>query len=87
MKKTTASQRSVLGCLIFPETFDTLLSETGLQRGEIRDDLMQLINSGMVEVVDDIGIKKLTSFDSDNLQEHLFRATRSGLSVIQNQRP
>lgn len=82
MKKVTSSQRNVLERLIFIEDYNSLLEETGLQRGELRDDLMQLINAGMIEVYDDDRSNRLTGYDSDNLQFFSFRATRSGLNML-----
>lgn len=83
-RKTSSSERLVLERLIFPERFETVLEETGLQYGELRDDLINLMSFGFVEAYERDGDKiALTSFyDSDNLQDFTFRATKKGLSEI-----
>jgi len=83
-RKISSSERLVLGRLIFPERFETVLEETGLQYGELRDDLINLMSFGFVEAYEREGDKiALTAFyDSDNLQEFTFRATKKGLSEI-----
>lgn len=80
MKKATLSQKKVLNQLIFIESFDTLLTETGLQRGELRDDLIQLINAGMIHVFEPASLKQITAYDSDRLDLFSFRATSRGLA-------
>lgn len=84
--KISISERRVLQRLIFPESFQVILEETGLQPGELRDDLINLLNFGFVEAYEKEGTKiALTSFyDSDNLQNFTFRATKRGLSAIKN---
>jgi hypothetical protein len=82
LKKITTSQQNVLERLIFIESYEDLLSETGLQRGELRDDLTQLINSGMIEVFNKNEIKRLNGYDTDNLHYFSFRATSSGLKAL-----
>lgn len=82
--KITPSERSVLERLIFPEPFATIMEETGLQYGELRDDLINLLNFGFVETYQFKG-KKITItefYDSDNLQNFTFRATSKGLAAI-----
>ncbi|MCC5932928.1 MAG: hypothetical protein LAT75_06985 [Candidatus Cyclonatronum sp.] len=80
MKKATPSQKKVLNQLIFIESYETLLTETGLQRGELRDDLIQLINAGMIQVFDPANQKQVTAYDSDRLDLFCFRASSSGLA-------
>lgn len=82
--KISKSERSVLEQLIFPESFDNILEETGLQYGELRDDLINLLSFRFVEAYKNDGKRaELTSFyDSDNLQDFTFRATKKGLSAI-----
>ena len=84
--KITKSERRVLERLIFPETFQVIMEETGLLYGELRDDLINLLNFGFVEAYEAEGSKlALTKFyDSDNLQDFTFRATKRGLSAIKN---
>lgn len=83
-REVTTSERSVLERLIFPERFSTIQEETGLQYGELRDDLINLMSFGYIEAYERRGNKiALTSFyDADNLQEFTFRATKRGLSEI-----
>lgn len=82
--KISISERKVLERLIFPEQFGIIREETGLQYGELRDDLINLLNFGFVEAYEQNKDKiSLTSFyDSDNLQNFTFRATKKGLSAI-----
>lgn len=84
--KISKSERRVIERLIFPESFQVIMEETGLQYGELRDDLINLLNFGFVEAYEDDGKKiTLTGFyDSDNLQDFTFRATKRGLSAIKN---
>lgn len=84
--KITKTERRVLERLIFPETFQVIMEETGLLYGELRDDLINLLNFGFVEAYEVEGTKiALTKFyDSDNLQNFTFRATKRGLSAIKN---
>lgn len=85
-RKITTSERRVLEKLIFPETFEVILEETGLLYGELRDDLINLLSFGFIEAYERNGTKiALTSFyDSDNLQNFTFRATSKGLSEIKS---
>jgi len=82
LKKVTTSQKKVLESIMFTEPYDVLLSETGLQKGELRDDLIQLINAGLVEVFLKDDSKRLSGYDSDNLHYFSFRATSSGLKAL-----
>ncbi len=79
--KTTTSQKEVINTLIFTESYETLLAETGLKRGELRDDLIQLINAGMVEVYDEHQKTRLNGYDNDRLELFSFRATHKGLNA------
>ncbi len=80
--KVTPTQKQVLRQLIFAETFDVIKNECGLMRGELRDDLTQLIHAGLIEVFDIDGAKRVLSYDSDNLELFSFRASKQGLSHI-----
>lgn len=82
--KITSSELSILERLVFPEAFATIMEETGLQYGELRDDLINLLNFGFVEAFECEG-SRITStgfYDADNLQDFTFRATSKGLSAI-----
>jgi hypothetical protein len=82
--KITSSELSILGNLIFPESFGKIMEETGLPYGELRDDLINLLNFGFVEAYanNDRRITTTGFYDADNLQDFNFRATSKGLSVI-----
>ncbi len=84
--KITPSEKSVLERLIFPESFQVVMEETGLAYGELRDDLINLLSFGFVQAYERSGSKiALTSFyDSDNLQDFTFQATKKGLSEIKS---
>ena len=84
MRKLFPSEKKVLARLIFPESYEVLLDETGLPTGALRDDLINLINYRLIEVVNlDKGKHTGTSFyDADNLQDFSFRATKTGLKQI-----
>lgn len=70
--------------LIFPEPFEVVMEETGLQYGELRDDLINLISFGYIEAYEQSGqkIALVNFYDTDNLQDFTFRATKKGLSAI-----
>jgi hypothetical protein len=83
--KLTDSERSILRELIFPESFGHLLTETGLSYGAIRDDLITLINLGFIEVYEDRTCNRVTPFyDSDQIDDFYYKATKRGLKSIQN---
>ncbi len=84
MRKITISERLVLGQLLHVETFDTLLEETQLPRGALRDDLMNLLNIGYLEAYDILpsGHRKTRFCDTDNLEKYAYRATRTGLNAL-----
>lgn len=85
-RKITETEQQVLEKLIFPETFQDILDETGLLYGELRDDLINLLSFHLVEAYERSGNKiSLTSFyDADNLQDFTFRATSKGLTKIKS---
>lgn len=84
-RKLTQSERKILRELIFPEPFSHLLDETGFTFGTIRDDLMNLINHGYIEVYSSDGLRSVSPFyDSDNIDQFSFQATKSGLKTMQN---
>jgi len=82
--KVSTSEKLVLERLIFPESFYVIMEETGLQYGELRDDLINLLNFGFVEAYEKKNRKILLTgfYDSDHLQDFTFRATKKGLSAI-----
>ncbi|HAH50082.1 MAG TPA: hypothetical protein DF712_12390 [Balneola sp.] len=84
MRKLTKSEKTVMERLIFPESFDVIMEETNMQFGELRDDLMNLVNHRFVEVVNfDDGLdSKMAFYDSDNIKDFSFRATKIGLKSL-----
>lgn len=85
MKKITGSQKSILERLIFPETYLTIQEETKLLRGEIRDDLMQLMHMGMVKAVgsnEQRENRKTYFYDLDHVESSFFQATPRGLKAL-----
>jgi hypothetical protein len=82
LKKITESQKQVLSQLVFVESYDSIASETGAHHGALRDDLIQLINAGLIEVFDNNLSQRLNAYDSDNLHQFSFRATNSGLKSL-----
>lgn len=86
MRKLTASEKQIIASLIFPEPFEVIKEETGAHEGALRDDLINLVNYRFVEVIntDEEDGSKAIFFDTDNIQESVFRATKSGLKAISN---
>jgi hypothetical protein len=84
MRKLTKSEKKVMERLIFPESFDVIKEETNMQFGELRDDLMNLVNHRFVEVIsfDDNKDSKMAFYDSDNIKDFSFRATKTGLKSL-----
>ncbi|MBO6573586.1 MAG: hypothetical protein ABJ387_08115 [Balneola sp.] len=84
MRKLTKSEKTVMERLIFPESFDVIMEETNMQFGELRDDLMNLVNHRFVEVVnfDNDKDSKMAFYDSDNIKDFSFRATKTGLKSL-----
>lgn len=83
--KLTDSEKSILRELIFPEPFKHIQEETGLTYGTIRDDLIKLINHGFIEVYKkDLTTTVSPFYDSDNVDQFSYKATKRGLKSIQN---
>lgn len=85
MTQTTRSQQRILEKIIFPESYHNLKEETGLSRGELRDDLTTLMHRNMIEVFEeDSGTQgpKVRHFDNDHPENYFYRATKSGLDEI-----
>lgn len=84
-RKVSKSELIILRELIFVEPFSHLLDETGLSYGELRDDLINLISYGYIEVFSPDGGQSVSPFyDSDHIDQFSFQATKSGLKSIQN---
>lgn len=86
MRKLSPSERKILDRLLFPEPFDVIQEETQLKYGEIRDDIINLMNSRLIEVVnpDVPNANSSYPFDSDNVKESTFRITKSGIKHMKN---
>lgn len=82
MRKLTPSERKILDRLIYPEPFEVIQEETELAYGEIRDDIINLMNSRLIEVVDPDGskVQNIHAFDSDNIKSSTYRITKSGIN-------
>ena len=84
-QKITPSERAILRELIFPEPFSHIADETGFTFGMIRDDLITLINRGYIDVYTPDGSRSVSPFyDSDNIDQYSFQATKTGLKTMQN---
>lgn len=88
MKKLTLTEKKILERLLFPEPFEVIQDETELQYGEIRDDLINLLNYHLVEVVnpEDPDSSVSTHYDTDNLMDSTFRITQSGIKHLKQRR-
>jgi hypothetical protein len=88
MRKLTPSERNILDRLIFPEPFEVIKEETQLQQGELRDDIINLMNSRLIEVVDPEHPNQngTIPFDSDNVQDSTYRITQSGIKHMKGQK-
>jgi len=83
-EKLTPSEKQILRELIYPESFRHIQTETALSYGAIRDDLIKLINHGFIEVYDEASPTPSPFYDSDNIEQFSYKATKSGLKQIQN---
>ncbi|MBD3615479.1 MAG: hypothetical protein HUJ22_02825 [Gracilimonas sp.] len=86
MRKLTPSERKILDRLIFPEPFEVIQEETQLGYGEIRDDIINLMNSRLIEVVspDQAEENSTHIFDSDHVKDSTYRITKSGINHMKN---
>ncbi|MCH8495824.1 MAG: hypothetical protein LAT57_09370 [Balneolales bacterium] len=86
MRKLTPSEKEVLSRLIHMESWDTLIEETGLQYGELRDDITNLISSRLIQVYSDhasgSGSQQTAFYDLDNLRDYSFRITGLGINTL-----
>jgi hypothetical protein len=82
-QKLDKSELNILGHLVFPEPFNKIMEETGQQSGELRDNLINLLNFGLVEAFEkESRVSSSAFYDVDNLQDFSFVATRKGLAAI-----
>ncbi len=84
MRKLTASEKQIIASLIFPEPYGVIKEETGAHEGALRDDLINLVNYRFIEVInmEEDNSSKAIYFDTDNMQDCTFRATKSGLKAL-----
>ncbi|WP_103665041.1 hypothetical protein [Gracilimonas amylolytica] len=84
MRKLTPSEKKILDRLLYPEPFEVIQEETQLAYGEIRDDLINLMNSRLIEAVDpdDPNASTTNYFDSDNVRDSVYRITNSGINLM-----
>jgi hypothetical protein len=87
MRKLSPSEKKILDRLIYPEPFEVIQEETQLAYGEIRDDLINLMNSRLIEAVDPDNPNSNTTgpFDSDNVKDSTYRITNSGINLMKRQ--
>jgi hypothetical protein len=82
-QKLTSPELEILNSLVFQESFSKILEETGQHAGELRDNLINLLNFGLVEAFEkDNRVPSTAFFDVDNLQDFTFIATSKGLAAI-----
>lgn len=82
--KLTLSEKEILGLLIYPEPFHQILEESQIPYGAVRDDLMNLISHGYVDVYLIDGSRPISPFyDTDHLEQFAYKATKNGLKAIQ----
>lgn len=81
--RLTPSQQRILDVMLYPESFDQILEETGLHEGSLRDDLAQLVDAGYVEVREMESPNAHPRFyDLDHLSDFAFQATRDGMRAL-----
>ncbi|MFP8488593.1 hypothetical protein ACKGJO_05775 [Gracilimonas sp. Q87] len=87
MRKLSPSEKKILDRLLYPEPFEVIQEETQLAYGEIRDDLINLMNSRLIETVDpeNPNANTTNSFDSDNVKDSTYRITNSGINLMKRQ--
>ena len=85
-EKLSDSEKRILRELIYPESFEHIQSETKLTYGEIRNDLIQLINHRYIQVAGQNDAKADLYFDSDHIEDFTFKATMAGLKRIQHEK-
>lgn len=88
MRKLSPSERKILDQLLYPESFEVIQEETQLKYGEIRDDLINLMNSRLIEVVNPETnySNAIPYFDSDNVKDATFRITKSGIKHMEKRK-
>ncbi|MEX0845646.1 MAG: hypothetical protein WD022_10205 [Balneolaceae bacterium] len=87
MRKLTPTERKILDRLIFPEPYEVIAEETQLKYGEIRDDIINLMNSRLIEVIntDHPDANSTPYFDLDNIRQSTFRITNAGINHMKKQ--
>jgi hypothetical protein len=84
MTKPTEPQRKILDKLLYPEPFEKVHEETGLDYGVLRDELISLINFGYIVAYESEGGTEanIHFYDNDNLDLFTFKATKQGLTAL-----
>jgi hypothetical protein len=76
-------QFDIIDCLYFVESYENILEDVGKPEPFVRDELRTLIDRGYVNVLifDEEGgdYHKTAIFDSDNMQDYHYLATKDGL--------
>ncbi len=84
MNRPTSPQKQILDKLLYPEPFENIQEETGLDYGILRDELISLINYGYVVAYESDGGSEanIHFYDNDNLHLFTFKATKLGLTAL-----
>lgn len=84
MTKPTEPQKRILDKLLYPEPFEKVQEETGMEYGVLRDELISLINYGYIVAYEsDSGSEaNIHFYDNDNLHLFTFKATKQGLTAM-----
>ena len=79
----TDIQFQILDSLYFVESFGHIVEEAMEPKAVVKDELRTLIDKGLVQVMmfDEAkgDFQRTTIFDSDNIQDYSFLATKDGL--------
>jgi hypothetical protein len=89
MSKLTKESYLVLSLLFFEEDFDTLLSESELPAGVLKDELRNMMNSGLVKAIGRTTgstRREIPVSDLDRLENSSFMATSKGIKAYKLKR-
>lgn len=84
MSKLTSESYQILSLLFFQEDYPTLLAESELPSGVLRDELRNMMNMGMIKAV---GVttgstrREIPVSDLDRLENSSFIATSKGIKA------
>lgn len=84
MNKPTPPQKQILDKLLYPEPFEKVQEETGMDYGVLRDELISLISYGYIVAYEsEEGPEAdIHFYDNDNLHLFTFKATKQGLTAL-----